>query len=103
MLSPEKLRSKEQELFEFTARGKGLNTNVFSSATDVIDMMKPGNGIKIISRKIEAGGGKYINSQPSKMSLKEYKKLANKNTSLASITLRGISEFHTLGEKDSMG
>ena len=67
--SPEKLRGKEQELFEATAKAKGLNTNVFSAATDVLDMMKPGNGIKIKSRKMEVGQGNYVNQVQSKMSL----------------------------------
>mmetsp|Transcript_11036 Transcript_11036/g.16760 ORF Transcript_11036/g.16760 Transcript_11036/m.16760 type:complete len:190 (-) Transcript_11036:1256-1825(-) len=35
--TPEKLRAKESELFDVTAKVKGLNTSVFSSASDFME------------------------------------------------------------------
>ena len=35
------------------------------------------------------GSGRYINNNPSKMTLHEYRKISEKNQNLANISLRG--------------
>jgi len=51
--------------------------------------MKPKNGVKLKSNRAEIGTGRYVNSNPSKISLADYHDIANKNKSLANISMRG--------------
>lgn len=115
--SPEAIRRKELELVDPTLKNgiAGLNESTFSVGTDVMSIMQPKNGVKIMKRGAEKGHGRYINSNESKMSLDDYQQMAMQHGSLATIALRGASipsaheetlhDSHTTAElgRDSIG
>ena len=90
---------------EPTKRGMGgLNMSIFSSATDVINVMQAKNGVKMRSNKQEIGSGRYVNNNPSKMSLKDYNEIAEKNKSLANIAIEaGITNVTELNKSVDFG
>lgn len=51
--------------------------------------MKPKNGVKLKSNRAEVGSGRFVNTNPSKISLADYNDIATKNQSLANISMRG--------------
>lgn len=53
--------------------------------------MKVKNGVRIKFQRGEIGLGRYINDNPSKMSIAEYNELAVVNKSLAEIAKRGAT------------
>ena len=57
----------------------GINSNVFSSGNEITDIMKPKNGVKLKSNRAEVGSGRYVNSNPSRISLADYNDIATKN------------------------
>jgi hypothetical protein len=65
----------------------GLNTSIFSSNNDVVSVMRAKNGVRVVSNKQEVGTGRYINDNPSKMSLARYNEIAEANKSLANIAI----------------
>lgn len=100
-LSPEKIRLRDQSVIDnATKHGMGgLNTAIFSSASDVMDIMQAKNGVKMKSNKQEIGTGRYVNSNPSKMSLSVYHEIAEKNKSLANIAIEaGITNINELNK-----
>lgn len=105
-LSPDKIRQRDQNVIdELTKRGMGgLNMSIFSSATDVINVMQAKNGVKMRSNKQEIGSGRYVNKDPSKMSLKDYNEIAEKNKSLANIAIEaGITNVTELNKSVDFG
>ena len=50
----------------------GLNTSIFSTSNDLLTVMRAKNGVKLVSNKQELGTGRFINDNPSKMSLSKY-------------------------------
>lgn len=46
--------------------------SIFSSSENIVSVMKAKNGVKLVSNKQEVGSGRYINDNPSKMSLAKY-------------------------------
>ena len=90
-LSPEKIREKVQTIIDEPIKQGmgGLNTTIFSSTTDVVQIMQAKNGVKLVSNKQEVGTGRYINSNPSKMSLSKYNQIAEQNKSLVNISIGG--------------
>jgi len=57
----------------------GINSNIFSSGSEITDIMKPKNGVKLKSNRAEVGSGRFVNPNPSKLSLAEYNDIATKN------------------------
>ena len=53
--------------------------------------MKVKNGVRVKFQRAEIGSGRYINDNPSKMSIAEYNELADANKSLAEIAKRGAT------------
>ena len=53
--------------------------------------MKVKNGVRIKFQRGEIGSSRYINDNPSKMSIAEYNELADVNKSLAEIAKRGAT------------
>ena len=88
------IRRKEADLLDNHVKGAaaGLNESIFSAASDVMQAMRPKNGVKIRKNKAEFGSGRYINTNRSKMSLAQYTELADQHKSLATIALRGASQ-----------
>ena len=76
---PGLIKGKNSSLFEIGASARkigdpdGTNTNIFGSATELIDVIKPRNGVKFRKDKKEIGDGKYIKNDPSKLSISEYR------------------------------
>jgi hypothetical protein len=71
----------------------GLNMSIFSSSNDILSVMRAKNGVKLVSNKQELGTGRYINDNPSKMSLANYNQIAEKNQSLANIAIAADSNL----------
>ena len=88
-LSPEKIRVRDQTIIDEPIKVGmgGLNMSIFSSSNDVLSVMRAKNGVKLVSNKQELGSGRFINDNPSKMSLSKYHEIAEANKSLANIAI----------------
>jgi hypothetical protein len=67
----------------------GINARIFSTSNDLSEVIKPKNGVRLKSNRVDIGTGRYKNNNPSKMSLADYKDIANQHNSLATIAIRG--------------
>ena len=67
----DKIREKNTELVNHLMNDHGINSRLFSSATnDISKIVEPKNGVKLKSNRHEFGSGIYHNPFKTKMSLK---------------------------------
>ena len=83
---------------QLSGAAAGINASVFSVSSDVTQVIKPKNGVKLRARRVEIGSGAYINPDPSKMSLQKYNKIAESYKSLKDIAAAGSPKAVARGD-----
>jgi len=74
-----RIRQKDKDILDPSLKtaARGMNQTVFSASYDMVDSIRPANGIKYKSKRAELGAGVYKNQKASKMSLRDYQEMAH--------------------------